>query len=250
MGGIFLTAKGDSSSDIRESPNGLAVPVGEPVRVQAYHRHAMSLLRRARRRFKQAAPEARNHLYRRRCAGCGFLGAVSLPDSSRALADLGEVKPMPRQQWMYSLRTAREMGKLHGSEYDPVMGQDLGLDEGTPHGVMCGLGRPEGPHQPTFVMPMRKESGVLPRDPGPGFVIRVPDSTVPSPFGRVVAAVQTPVWPLVRPHSCPAFMKYREGLTPAKHVTAREGGRRWRRDALVALGGVALGALLKWWLGG
>jgi len=49
-------------------------------------------------------------------------------------------------------------------------------------------------------------------------------------------------------------MKYREALTPAEHVTAREGTRRWRRDPVIALVGIALGALVSGfataWLGG
>jgi hypothetical protein len=39
-------------------------------------------------------------LHRRRCAECGFLGAIPLPDSSRELGAIGEVTAIPRQQWM------------------------------------------------------------------------------------------------------------------------------------------------------
>jgi hypothetical protein len=203
-------------------------------------------------RSKRFKLELQRRLYRRRCMDCGFLAAVARPDSSLALVDLDEVKPMPRQHWAHALRVAREMGKLQGSEYDPTMGKDLGLDEGTPHGVMCGLGRPEGPDRPTFVMPPRRRRNpeTPPPPPGPGFVIRDPsqpgEASLSGFLGRVVAVVQTPVWPLVRPHSCPAFMKYREGLSPAEHVAAREGARRWKRDAVLTVGGVVLGAFLTW----
>lgn len=95
---------------------------------------------------------------------------------------------------------------------------------------------------------------MLPVDLGSGYVIREPDPQSRNPFGRVVAVVQIFVWPLVRPHSCPEFMRYRPGLSPVKHVEAREGARRWKRDALMTLGGVVLGAFLgaflQWWLGG
>jgi hypothetical protein len=42
------------------------------------------------------------------------------------------------------LRDARKAKRLNGSEYDPVMGQNLGIDSGAPFGSMCGLGRPQG----------------------------------------------------------------------------------------------------------
>ena len=196
--------------------------------------------------------EAKNRLYRRRCMNCGFLGAVPLSDSSRALADLGVVKPMSRQQWAHALRIAREMGKFHGSEYDPRMVQNLGLDEATPFGVMCGLGRPEGPLQPTFFLVQRRSVYEPTPEPPlpPGFQVR--EATPPGDprLGRVIAVIQTFVWPLVRPHACPAFMKTREGLTPAEHAAAREGARRWKRDAVVVFIGIVLGALLNRLLGG
>jgi hypothetical protein len=74
-----------------------------------------------------------------------------------------------------------------------VIGQDLGLDEGTPYGVMCALQRPEGPGQPTFfVVPRRSVYEPDPSPPlPPGFQVR--DITAPGapPLGRVVAVIQT-----------------------------------------------------------
>jgi len=183
---------------------------------------------------------------------CGFLGAAPLPDSSRALAELGEVTAVPRQQWAHTLRTTREMGKLHGSEFDPVMGQDLGLDEATPFGVTCGLGRPEGPRQPVFFLVRPRsvyEEGPAPPLP-PGFQVRDTSTAGSGPLGRVTAVIQTFVWPLARPHSCSAFMPYRPGLSPAQHIDRREGTRRWWRQAVVGLVGIVLGVLLTRWLGG
>jgi hypothetical protein len=116
---------------------------------------------------------------------CGFLGAVPLPESGRTLRDLGEVTAGPRQQWAHLLRTAREMGKLHGSEYDPVTGQDLGLDEGTPYGVMCGLRRPEGPDQPTMHIVGRRSA--YETGPGTAAPARVPGAGDEHPTG-------VPVW--------------------------------------------------------
>lgn len=175
---------------------------------------------------------------------CGFLGAMPRPDSSTALADLGEVTAEYRQRWEHALRTAREMKKLHGSEYDPTMGQDLGIDSGTPFGVMCALGRSEGPGRPTFHVPGRRETQAeFMQHRSEGFIIREPDASLPSPFGRVVGVVQTFVWPLVRPHSCQAFMRYKAGLSPAQHVDAREGVRKWRKRAVVGLLTVVLGSL-------
>jgi hypothetical protein len=191
-------------------------------------------------------------LHRRRCAESGFLGAVPLPDSSRELGAIGEVTAIPRQQWMHLLKTRREAGKLNGSEYDPVIGQDLGLDEGTPYGVMCALQRPEGPGQPTFFVVPRR--GVYEPDPSPplppGFQVR--DTTAPGapPLGRVVAVIQTFVWPLVRPHACPEFVRYRAGLTPEEHKKRREWLHRWKLGAAVAIGVAVLGALLNEWIGG
>lgn len=185
---------------------------------------------------------------------CGFLGAVPLPDSSRALADLGEVTAVPRQQWKHTLRTAREMGKLHGSEYNPVIGEDLGLDKGTPYGVMCGLRRPEGPDQPTFFLVTRRS--VYEPDPAPslppGFQVRDGSEPGAPQLGRVVAVIQTFVWALVRPHACPEFMRYRAGLTPHEHKLRREWLHRWKLRAAVTIGATVLGGLvtlLTWWLG-
>ncbi len=81
-----------------------------------------------------------NQLIHHRCMNCGFLGALPRLDSSRALADTGEVTEQHREQWRQRLRTARETKKLQGSEYDPVMGQDIGYDAGTSFGVVCTLG--------------------------------------------------------------------------------------------------------------
>jgi hypothetical protein len=195
--------------------------------------------------------ELKNRLYHRRCVNCGFLGAVRLPDSSRALPDLEEVTANPSMYWKRLLQDARQMGKLHGSEFDPVMGQDLGLDEVTPHGVMCGLGRPEGLHNPVFFMvPPRSSNEGEPAPPlPPRFQVRE-TTDLSRGIGRVIATIQTFVWPLVRPHTCPAYLKYREGLTPVQHVEWREGVRRWRRDAVVGLVGIALGVVLNRLLGG
>lgn len=108
---------------------------------------------------------------------------------------------------------------------------------------MCGLGRPEGPRRPTFMMPRRKGSGVLPDDPGPGFVIRdFPEGS--GVFGRVIAAVQRPIWPLVRPHACPDFTRYRSGLTAPEHIERREWLSRWKLGAVVAVVAAAIGALV------
>lgn len=191
--------------------------------------------------------ELKNRLYHRRCMNCGFLGAVPMPESSRTLADLGEVTAGPRQQWMHRLKTQRE-AKLNGSEYDPVMHQDLGLDEATPYGVMCGLRRPEGPDQPTmFIVPRRSVYEPDPAPPlPPGFQVR--DTTSPGvpPLGRVVAVIQTFVWPLVRPHACPEFTKYQAGLMPEEHKKRREWLFRWKLGAAVTIGVVVLGGVLKW----
>ena len=195
--------------------------------------------------------ELRNRLYHRRCMDCGFLGAVPLPDSGRALPDLGEVTAGPRQQWAHMLRTARERHKLHGSEYDPVMGQDLGLDEGTPYGVMCGLRRTEGPDQPIFYnVPRRSvyEPDPVPPLP-PGFQVRDMEAPGAPPLGQVIAVIQTFVWPLVRPHACPGLMRYHGGLTPNEHKKRREWLHRWKLGAVLTVGIAFLGALLKWLVG-
>jgi hypothetical protein len=196
--------------------------------------------------------ELSNRLHHHRCGECGFLGAVARPGSSQALADLGEVEPTPRRLWLHKLRTAREGGKLQGSEYDPSRLQDLGLDDATPYGVMCGLRRPEGPLQPTFVQPSRV-GGELPSGV-PGVIIRDPSAPssgtgLGSLLGKAVAAVQTPIWPLVRPHACRRFVTYQEGLTPEEHKARSEWLHRWKLGAWLAIGLALLGAVLKW-LGG
>ena len=194
--------------------------------------------------------ELKNRLVRHRCMNCGFLGTVAKPDSSRALADLGEATEEHRQQWRGKLRTAREAGKLGESEYDPTMGFDLGIDSGAPFGVMCALGRPEGPRTAFHVPGWDETQDDFMKHRSEGFIIREADPPSRSPFGRVIGVAQIFVWQLVRPHACWEFMTYRAGLTPAEHVATREGTRRWRRDAIVGFAGVVLGALLKWWLGG
>jgi hypothetical protein len=214
----------------------------------------VSLLRNFARRYKLAEPELKNRLFRRRCANCGFLGALEDPDSSRALPDVGEVTEEHRQRWRHRLITAREMGKLHGSEYDHRMGQDIGFDPETTFGVVCSLGRPEGPSYAQFRVPGRRESldEFTARASQSDYIIRVKDPSYPSPFGRPIAMVTTFVWQLVQPHSCPAFMKYRAGLTPAGHQSRREWLYRWKLGAAVTVGVAVLGAfvtLLTWWLG-
>ncbi len=191
--------------------------------------------------------ELKNRLIRHRCVNCGFLGALPRPDSSRALADAGEVTEEHRQQWRHRLRTAREMGKLHGSEYDPRMGQDIGYDAGTSFGVLCTLGQPQGPRYAQFQVPGKRESmdEFLKHVSRDAFIIREADPTSPSPFGRVVGTVTTPVWPLVQPHTCRRFMKHRAGLTPADHKARREWLYRWKLGAAVAVGVALLGAFLK-----
>jgi hypothetical protein len=161
------------------------------------------------------------------------------------MADLGEVTVGPRQNWAHALRAAREADRLHGSEFDPVMGQDLGLDKGTPFGVTCALGRPEGPESVFSLVERRSAYEEDPAPPLPaGFPIREKSTPGHGPLGRVIAVVQTFIWSLVRPHSCPSYMKYREGLGPAGHVEAREGMRRWKRDAIAGFVGIVVGAFL------
>jgi hypothetical protein len=67
-----------------------------------------------------------NWVLRRRCARCGFLGALPLPDggtpASMGLSDFREVTSIPREQWMSRLEAARRGHKLNGSEYDPRHG--------------------------------------------------------------------------------------------------------------------------------
>lgn len=188
-----------------------------------------------------------NWLRHHRCARCGLLGAVAGPNSSRALPDLGEVAAQYRRQWMHKLKDARDRKHLRGSEYDPVMGQDLGIDKSTPFGVMCGIGRPEGPRGPMFFVPGEGNEDMAYATPG--YIIREPDPSSRSPFGRVVAVVQTHIWPLVQPHTCPRFRRYRDGLSPAQHIDEREGVRRWRRDLIAALIGIVVGAFLQRLLG-
>lgn len=207
----------------------------------------MSLLTRAKARFKQAKPEMKNRLYRHRCGECGFLGALPRPDSSRALPDAAEVAEEHRQRWRHRLRTEKEGGNLNGSEYDPRMGQDIGYDAGTPFGVLCTLGQPQGPTYAQFQVPGRRETveEFMRRVSPNAHIIREPDPSSPSPFGRMVGTVTTPVWPLVQPHACRRFMKYRAGLTPAEHKTRREWLFRWKLGAAVAVGVALLTALLK-----
>lgn len=215
----------------------------------------VSLARNLVRRYKQAKAGLKIRLFRRRCANCGFLGALEHPNSSRALGDdVGEVTEEHRQRWRHRLATARETGKIQGSEYDPRMGQDIGFDPGTTFGVQCSLGRPEGPSYAQFRVPGPRESleDFTARASESEYIIRVKDPSYRSPFGRPIAIVTVPVWPLVQPHACPAFMKYREGLTPAGHQSRREWLYRWKLGAAVTVGVAVLGAvvtLLTWWLG-
>ena len=201
-------------------------------------------------RYKRAAWKLRIRLYRRRCMNCGFLGGVARPDDSRELAKLSEVKPSPRQDWSNRLHAARAAGRLGRVEYDPTMSPDLGLDESTPYAVMCALGRPEGPEAKFARGRRRYRNSGLPVPPlSPGYIVRDPSRQSSEPglrgmLGAPIASIQNFIWDLVRPHACPAFMNYREGLTPAEHVTVREGVRRWRRDAIVGLVGIVLGALV------
>jgi hypothetical protein len=220
----------------------------------------VSVVRNLVRRYKRATWTLKIRLYRRRCLNCGFLGGVATPDDSRELAKLSEVKPMPREQWSNRLHAARAAGTLRGVEYDPTMTPDLGLDKSTPYAVMCALGRPEGPEAKFARARTRYRVSGLPVPPlSPGYIVRDPSRQSSEPglrglLGAPIASIQNFVWDLVRPHACPAFMRYREGLTPAEHVTAREGARRWRRDAIFGLVGIVLGALVAGfvsaWLGG
>jgi hypothetical protein len=179
----------------------------------------MPVLRSLVERWRHDKPELRNRLFRRRCVNCGFLGALELPDSSRALPDVDEVTEEHRQRWRHMLATAREMGKLQGSEYDPRMGQDIGFDPGTPFGVLCSLGRPEGPRYAQFRVSGPRESlddFMKHTSDNREFVIRVRDPSHPGPFGRPVGTVTTFVCQLVQPHAWPSLHE-----VPSRAVAGR-----------------------------
>ena len=43
-----------------------------------------------------------------------------------------------------------------GSEYDPVIGRDLGVALNAPYLVKCDVGRPQGPHTTYFKQSLRQ----------------------------------------------------------------------------------------------
>jgi hypothetical protein len=131
------------------------------------------------------------------------------------------------------------------------MGQELELDESTPNGVACSLGRREGSRSTFHIVPRRSVYEPEPAPPlAPGFQVRDTGAPGSPPLGRVVAVIQTFVWPLVRPHACPEFARYHAGYTPAEQRTRRETRRRWMFEAALAIGGIIVGAILAAWLGG
>lgn len=189
----------------------------------------------------------RTCLYRSRCYKCGLLGLQPIPrrDEAIRITDLRELTISDRNRTDHALKSARPDWPTR-REYDYRKHSDLGRAEWIQGGVTCGVFHPNGPRFSYTTPELMGDLWPQALNDGAA-VIRVPDLTAPL-GSRIVAVVTTFLEPLVKPHDCNRYRKYRPGRSPAEHVNERRERLRTLFTAIgvagAVLGGVA--ALIKW----
>jgi hypothetical protein len=149
-----------------------------------------------------------------------------------------------------ALTSSRLAGRIKGNEYDPRVGQHIGIADWLYGGVKCGIGDfRDGVTAWAVPGPRESTAGFL-RMNHSGALVRVQDASAPGPLGASKGVAQTIVWNVVRPHDCPHFIKHRPGLTPCEHVQRRENAqRRLRvsiRNGLLSIGASLIAGVILW----
>ena len=160
----------------------------------------------------------RTLLYRRRCYKCGLLGLQEIPPpagtSDFDIEDLREFKTQDRNLVDQARKSLRQEWPRR-REFDYRKHNNLGQADWIKGGVTCGVSDPRGPN---FSYTTPELMGEIWRQRlDDGAIIRVTDLSAPM-GSRVVAVVTTFLEPLIKPHDCEHYRRYRPGLSPSAHI--------------------------------